>query len=104
MNIKHFILIAMAFIISGCSTSYSESMTTNRNFLVVSVYETTPLSVDLLDMDNFNMYYNYPIKTKCRNLFKEGDYILLNETDLSFSGVESKSLTMSKTTEKLCLK
>lgn len=104
MIIKNLIIIAMLLILSGCSISYSESITTHRNFRVVAVHATTPLSVDLLDMTNFNMYYNYPIKPECKSWFKEGSYVLMNETVVSFSGMESKSLAMPETIEKLCFK
>lgn len=104
MTVKTIIVTAMMFILSGCSISYSESMTTHRNFRVVAVHETKPLSVDLLDMNNFNMYYNYPIKPECKDWFKEGNYVLMNETVVSFSGMESKSLAMPEAIEKLCFK
>jgi hypothetical protein len=104
MTIKTLIITAMLLILSGCSISYSESITTHRNFRVVSVYDTKPMSVDLLDMTNFNMYYNYPIKPECKDWFKEGSYVLMNETVVSFSGMESKSLDMPEATEKLCFK
>jgi hypothetical protein len=104
MTIKTLIITAMLLILSGCSISYSESITTHRNFRVVAVYDTKPMSVDLLDMTNFNMYYNYPIKPECKDWFKEGSYVLMNETVVSFSGMESKSLSMPEATEKLCFK
>lgn len=104
MTIKTLMIATLLIILSGCSISYSESITTHRNFRVVAVYETKPLSVDLLDMTNFNMYYNYPIKPECKDWFKEGSYVLMNETVVSFSGMESKSLAMSETIENLCFK
>jgi hypothetical protein len=104
MTIKTLIITAMLLMLSGCSISYSESTTTHRNFRVVAVYDTKPMSVDLLDMTNFNMYYNYPIKPECKDWFKEGSYVLMNETVVSFSGMESKSLSMPEATEKLCFK
>jgi hypothetical protein len=104
MTIKTLIITAMLLILSGCSISYSESITTHRNFRVVAVYDTKPMSVDLLDMTNFNMYYNYPIKPECKDWFKEGSYVLMNETVVSFSGMESKSLAIPESTEKLCFK
>lgn len=104
MTIKTFIVATMLFILSGCSISYSESITTHRNFRVVAVHDTQPLSVDLLDMTNFNMYYNYPIKPECKDWFKEGKYVLMNETVISFSGMESKSLAMPEAIENLCFK
>lgn len=104
MIIKTLIISALLFILSGCSISYSESITTHRNFRVVAVNDTPQLSVDLLDMSSFNMYYNYPIKPECKDWFKEGSYVLMNETVVSFSGMESKSLNMPDGLEKLCFK
>ena len=104
MIIKTLMISTLLIILSGCSISYSESMTTHRNFRVVAVHETKPLSVDLLDMTNFNMYYNYPIKPECKDWFKEGSYVLMNETVVSFSGMESKSLALSEAIENLCFK
>jgi hypothetical protein len=104
MTIKTLMIATLFIILSGCSISYSESITTHRNFLVVAVYDTKPMSVDLLDMTNFNMYYNYPIKPECKDWFKEGSYVLMNETVVSFSGMESKSLAMSEAIENLCFK
>lgn len=101
MTIKTIIITSMLLILSGCSISYTSTVTSPQKLRVVSIQKDQP-SVDLLNMATFDMYYNYPISPDCINLFKTGDILLMDESVNSFNGMTSKKVTIPAGEKKKC--
>lgn len=104
MTIKTLMIATLLIILSGCSISYSESMTTHRSFRVVSIQQTPEPKADLLDMTNFQMYYNQPLSERCASSLAVGDHLLMNKVVVKVAGVTSVRLENMNKDDEFCVK
>lgn len=96
MKIKFILISMMLMILSGCTMGYAtKSVALPKNYRIVSISDDAELKADLLDMYDFNMYYNQTLSASCRGVVKVGDYVpfLEETTTTAVNGMEIKKLT-----------
>lgn len=104
MTIKAILVATLFTLLTGCSLSYQETISTHKNFRVVSIQTSPELKADLLDMADFQMYYNQPLSARCANLLQVGDYTLMNKVVLTVAGVSKTTLENINNDENYCIK
>lgn len=104
MMIKTIFVATFFLFLGGCSFSYQHSISTEKNFRVVSIQTSPEPKADLMDMADFQMYYNQPLSSHCANLLKAGDYTLMNKVVLTVAGVSKTTLENVNNDENYCIK
>jgi hypothetical protein len=104
MTIKSILVASLFLLLTGCSLSYQETISTHKNFRVVSIQTSPEPKADLMDMADFQMYYDQPLSARCASLLKAGDYTLMNKVVLTVAGISKTTLENINNDENYCIK